>query len=887
MERGGPEKGTLWAAALLAAATLLFYWRYVPFPGSLYARVVRDFWPIYHTWPYYELSKRIFAEGYFPLWNALNACGTPLLGCFQASPFHPARMLLYIFPFWQVIDIWLLLRMFISGLGTYWFLRWRGASWQGAVPAALAWMFSGSVTDYINLHYLDVDLLLPFGLLVFGWMARGGGLASVVSSALVVFFAFLGGNPTSVLYFLLFVTLYYFYTTYRLREDVGGAWARFLASACFSGLLGAVALLPFHEMLAYSWDYHPAGLWNIALDSRYILSLFGPEIFPGPDSAAAPLLQRAPYIGTVVLVLAVSGLFCLRRMGSGASFFAGFAAVFAGLIWGVMPFYMVSFLPILARTANFRYALPEVAFCAAILAGMSWDHITHYKERIWKYALPPSVLTVAAVVLISIKNAGTLDLPIRGVGILILCAFAWSATLLMLLHRRKALPGILLFGLLSALWFVEASLHFNYLPLLAPKDPAHWKRKPIENMERLDNKRTYALDGLVYPNLNLAHNIEDLRYFAALYVARYRHFMSAVNDQTPDEALMDFIPHNFISLRPRRLESKLLDLAGAGIITSDESLPPNRLIERLLERGDVRAPGDEYVLKRRIKIRSDVRKALFQHPPSRLTAWAPAGELRFGVGMDPSRFDEEGDGVTFMIIERDGESERCVFARHIDPARNFWDQWWLDYAITVKKDVKLSFITLSGADFRNDWAAWGDLRSSALEGSTRYEPLDLMPERIYRNLTAMPRAFAVGRVIVKGERGCVKELARGLDFRKVACIEGHRAYEARLGLGDPAGASIKWRRMASDKTVVDIELQKRALVVITETYYPGWKAFIGDDNELAIYPANGMFRAVAAPPGAHRITFVYKPVSFRIGLWTTLVSLLAMAVAYGKRIREE
>jgi len=877
LDMGATRRDRTWAYAVLAGSLLVFYAGYLPHPGSLYARVVREFWPLYHTWPYYELSKRIFASGHLPLWNHLNAGGTPLLGCFQAAPFHPARMAMYLFPFWKVVDLWLLLRVFISGVGVYRFLRWRGVGWQGAVFSACAWMYSGVVTDYVNVHYLDVDLLLPWGLLAFGWMAGSAKLMPVLACAFVVFLAFLGGNPTSSLYFLIFLTLYYFCTVYRTRRDVFRSWLRFAAAAATSGLIAAAVLLPFWEMLAFSWNYHPAGLWSAGLEPRFALSLFGPEVFPAGEAPGLPLVQRAPYIGTVVLTLVFAGFFYLRRMGAGASFFAAFGVFLAGVIWGVMPFNLVNYLPLLVRTANFRYAMPEAAFCAALLAGMSWHHLIHFRERPYPIVALPAGLTFITALLAAFKGFGTPIIPLNIVGALEICAFAWAAALIMLFHRRGAFRFRMAFFMILALWLLEAFAHFNYYPPARPEEPGSWKKAP-RVAAKLGGGRIYAVGPVLYPNANLAHGLEDLRYFGALYVDRYREFMSVLNDQTPTEALADFLPRNYIRVKPEKVESRLMNLAGVNRLLSETPLPPNALVDKVLDEGSVRAPAPEYVLKKKTAIRSDVRVALFEHPPARVTSGLPGGRLSFGIGIEKAGWVGGSDGVVFIILEQTPDGPRCIFLRHINPSRTKWERWWMDYGIEIGPG-RYSFVTHPGENYRNDWAAWGDIRVVRGEKAARFKLAGMGDVRVYENPDALPRAFTVGKVRVESRERAFDLLKKGFDFTDEAILEGKGAYRARMGLKN-VGKKVEWRRLASDEEVLETDRRSATVAVITETYYPGWRAYMDGREELKIHPADGMFRAVSVPEGKHRVRFVYEPVSFKIGLWCGVVSLAVMALLY-------
>jgi uncharacterized membrane protein YfhO len=55
-------------------------------------------------------------------------------------------------------------------------------------------------------------------------------------------------------------------------------------------------------------------------------------------------------------------------------------------------------------------------------------------------------------------------------------------------------------------------------------------------------------------------------------------------------------------------------------------------------------------------------------------------------------------------------------------------------------------------------------------------------------------------------------------------------------------------------------------VVLTDTYYPGWQAWV-DGRETVIKQANLAFRAVPVAAGQHQLTFEYWPRSFSLGLW--------------------
>jgi uncharacterized membrane protein YfhO len=67
-------------------------------------------------------------------------------------------------------------------------------------------------------------------------------------------------------------------------------------------------------------------------------------------------------------------------------------------------------------------------------------------------------------------------------------------------------------------------------------------------------------------------------------------------------------------------------------------------------------------------------------------------------------------------------------------------------------------------------------------------------------------------------------------------------------------------------------------LVLTDGYDPGWRAEL-DGQAIPIYVANHAFRAVALPAGEHRVTFIYDPPAFKIGLGISLLAWVGVAVA--------
>jgi len=73
-----------------------------------------------------------------------------------------------------------------------------------------------------------------------------------------------------------------------------------------------------------------------------------------------------------------------------------------------------------------------------------------------------------------------------------------------------------------------------------------------------------------------------------------------------------------------------------------------------------------------------------------------------------------------------------------------------------------------------------------------------------------------------------------------------------------------------------VSLQGAGWVVISETCYPGWVAYV-DGQPAPLRCGDLAFSAVAAPAGDHTVTLRYQPFSFAVGLWVSVLAWLAFA----------
>jgi len=81
-----------------------------------------------------------------------------------------------------------------------------------------------------------------------------------------------------------------------------------------------------------------------------------------------------------------------------------------------------------------------------------------------------------------------------------------------------------------------------------------------------------------------------------------------------------------------------------------------------------------------------------------------------------------------------------------------------------------------------------------------------------------------------------------------------------------------------NKIIIETNNSQNSLLFISDAYSKDWKVTI-DDVENKILRANYAFRAVEVPKVKHNISFIYSPISFTIGLYISLLSILILILS--------
>jgi hypothetical protein len=90
-----------------------------------------------------------------------------------------------------------------------------------------------------------------------------------------------------------------------------------------------------------------------------------------------------------------------------------------------------------------------------------------------------------------------------------------------------------------------------------------------------------------------------------------------------------------------------------------------------------------------------------------------------------------------------------------------------------------------------------------------------------------------------------------------------------------ATESVTITRYEPQRVELTAVLEHPGLVILADTYYPGWRLTI-DGREAPIYRANHAMRGAAVASGTHALVYTYEPASVRVGLGLSIAGIITL-----------
>jgi hypothetical protein len=819
----------------------------------------------------------------------------------------------WVLPAPYAVSASIVLHLFIAATGTFYLARRAlrlspSAAWLAGVLFGLGGYLTAQV-EHVN--QLQGLAWLPWLLLAATVRSRRGQWPTrALLLGLLFALQFLAGHTQTVFISGVAVVVWLLarFLAHRAQEREG-AWRAgvetlllLVAGGVLALGLAAVQLLPTLELTTYS--SRAGGLpLNEALSFSLHPLLLGQGLLPHVGQSL--FTEYVAFLPLTALLLAAIATWQSRHR---PPLWAPLSLVTVGFLFALGRFNPLYIL--LAYLPGFSYFRAPARWLVlfslglALLAAYGWQQVgerTEEGHRGWRRPLLVAGVLIAALIALHVLAPALSavvptgpeappELPNLRTSLLWL-AEATLALLALVWFRRQPGVRVALLSLIVVVLFLTS----RSLPYNSPTAPAAYfdLRPPAARLLALNDCELLPAQCQQPPGRLLS--LSDIFFDPG----DQREIESVYGEQLTEQALYDYI----IAVKQKEIVAPNLPLSRglASMDGFDGGILPLRSYSRLMSL--LLPPGVDAVDGR-------LREYLPAVPEAR---WLDLFQVRFvitdKVGDVARRevfFDlkhpvtisaGESEAVGYLpdfeatelwLVTEDGSGEVVVETAEgnewrIQPQQIEDDLWRVPFPETgVAMEVQLQ----AGE------AAWGVMGLTLVDSRDgTFQPLVAGEYRliysgdvkIYENLDVMPRAYVVNswQWVEDSEAALATMSDPQFSPRETAVLEA--GPEPGSEPGPPVGAqdaNVEIEHYSPERVELAVELESPGLLVLSDTYYPGWQARVNGD-ETAIYRADGLFRAVLLSSGVHEVTFTFEPVSYRWGLALSVASILLWLLLAG------
>ena len=161
--------------------------------------------------------------------------------------------------------------------------------------------------------------------------------------------------------------------------------------------------------------------------------------------------------------------------------------------------------------------------------------------------------------------------------------------------------------------------------------------------------------------------------------------------------------------------------------------------------------------------------------------------------------------------------------------------------------------------------------------------------KVFENPHAFPRAWAVHELVKIGKdsegQALISQHLEDMRSKAFTFVDRSADLAGLKPCGAPDTVSITHYRAM--KVSIRARMACDGMVVLSDTYYPGWRAYV-DGKRAPIHEVNFVMRGIPVPAGAHEIEFRYRPGSFYLGAAMSALGILgACCIAFFSRKRRD
>jgi len=146
---------------------------------------------------------------------------------------------------------------------------------------------------------------------------------------------------------------------------------------------------------------------------------------------------------------------------------------------------------------------------------------------------------------------------------------------------------------------------------------------------------------------------------------------------------------------------------------------------------------------------------------------------------------------------------------------------------------------------------------------------------IYENQEVLPKAYLLGdyEIISEDQKIINKILDEDFDLEKSVVLEK----DPNIDRVEDFEGSVSLLNYEPNKINIESNSENDGILVISDNFYPGWKAKINGE-ETEILRANYTFRGIVVPKGDNKIEIYYFPDSFKWGVAIAMISITSIGL---------
>jgi hypothetical protein len=831
--------------------------------------------PFYSFYPRRHLITTALQNGQLPLWNPYIMTGTPEVANPNFQMFYPLSLAAaLILPADRALSWLAWLHLIITGWLMYLFLRRQRLAWLASVIGAAMWMLNGYTLVWLeNPHRLSTAAWFP-GLFwayeaatqdrKIGWAALAGvflGLSILAGQAQFIF----GIGLIFGLYGLI-----KWLAAMRATRSWSLSNLRYMIVAGTIGLgLGALMLLPAAEFASVSQRlrFNAETVQATAWPLDHLVTLFAPDVYGNPTGpvnyrGTANYAETTAYFGAAGLALAVSSLIVARK-----SVFKTQAAALALCVLAIslgtplirLLFWLpgAEFVP-LGRTI-FLVPLVGVWLVALGVDGWLTQPLSRRRRLVAIGAVVVSVLAVAVLTWPVLSEFG----PIRrgaaltdfGRGALLI-GLTGVAALALSRWPRAAGTALLLLTIGDLL---EWGLPFNPIistgDLYPDNEITQWLTQDTSLFRVMPLQKGTMIFG---PNVLSIFGLQEMGGYTPLITRQYHRLFWSIDNTSQIEWMR---PGGNMLIANRY--HPIYDLFNVKYVLSNTDLSLDTLPD-VAQAACVQPVTVTGTITQSLAAQQAGLNRLDVYIAS--VAPTVSGELTFEL----HRADNTAERLALASVPLAELAAKTYQSFYFAPVTDSGGQSF-EWSVTAPGGVAVCRLE------RPLGSAAGDLAFAAFATSLQLRH-QADGVRIYENMNAMPRAFVVQHVEqVAPDRITARLLDPTFDWRhSILLPDLPLEYSARLSAiprHTPSQAVVTDYQL--NRVSVDVQAAADGLLVLTDAYYSGWQATV-DDVPATIFAADGVFRAVWIPTGAHHVEFRFEPASLR---WSLLITAIALIVA--------